>query len=77
MYEVIDPRRYCMVSLSRIKLTPTVVDAGWQRTFASNDGVKTRNWPIVREGTLVGLQTNREAARWVLTRKTMVGAAFD
>ncbi len=27
-----------------------------------DDGVKTTSWPLVREGTLVGLQTNRETA---------------
>ncbi|MGI8671077.1 MAG: TldD/PmbA family protein [Luteitalea sp.] len=30
-----------------------------------DDGVKTQAWPIVREGVLVGLQTNRETARFV------------
>jgi len=30
-----------------------------------DDGVKTQQWPIVREGILVGLQTNRESAHFV------------
>ncbi|MGH7467852.1 MAG: TldD/PmbA family protein [Longimicrobiales bacterium] len=30
-----------------------------------DDGVKTMSWPIVREGILVGLQTNRETAHYV------------
>jgi TldD protein len=30
-----------------------------------DDGVKTMSWPIVREGILVGLQTNRETAHFV------------
>jgi len=30
-----------------------------------DDGVKTMEWPIVREGILVGLQTNRETAHFV------------
>ena len=30
-----------------------------------DDGVKTQSWPIVREGMLVGLQTNRETAHFM------------
>jgi TldD protein len=30
-----------------------------------DDGVKTQEWPIVREGILVGLQTNREMAHLI------------
>lgn len=30
-----------------------------------DDGVKTMQWPIVREGILVGLQTNRETAHFI------------
>lgn len=30
-----------------------------------DDGVKTQSWPIVREGVLVGLQTNRETAHFM------------
>ena len=30
-----------------------------------DDGVKTQEWPIVRDGILVGLQTNREMAHLV------------
>jgi TldD protein len=30
-----------------------------------DDGVKTQEWPIVREGILVGLQTNREMAHFI------------
>ena len=30
-----------------------------------DDGVKTQEWPLVREGILVGLQTNRETAHYV------------
>ena len=30
-----------------------------------DDGVKTQEWPIVRDGILVGLQTNRESAHFV------------
>jgi len=30
-----------------------------------DDGVKTQEWPLVREGILVGLQTNRETAHFI------------
>src|SRR5690606_21514220 len=30
-----------------------------------DDGVKTQKWPIIREGILVGLQTNRETAHYI------------
>ena len=30
-----------------------------------DDGVKTQQWPIVRDGILVGLQTNRESAHFI------------
>ncbi len=30
-----------------------------------DDGVKTQQWPLVREGILVGLQTNREMAHFI------------
>jgi TldD protein len=30
-----------------------------------DDGVKSQSWPLVREGTLVGLQTNRETAHYI------------
>jgi TldD protein len=30
-----------------------------------DDGVKTQRWPLVREGILVGLQTNRETAHFM------------
>jgi TldD protein len=35
---------------------------GLASTGFDDDGVKTMEWPIVREGVLVGLQTNRETA---------------
>ncbi len=30
-----------------------------------DDGVKTQSWPLIREGILVGLQTNRETAHYI------------
>ena len=38
-----------------------------------DDGVKTKKWPIVRDGILVGLQTNRETAH-SSARKTAAAA---
>jgi TldD protein len=40
-----------------------------------DDGVKAQKWPIVREGTLVGLQTNRETAHY-LGEKESRGCTF-
>ena len=31
----------------------------------TDDGVKSMKWPLIREGTLVGLQTNRETAHLI------------
>ena len=30
-----------------------------------DDGVKAQRWPIVKDGILVGLQTNRETAHYI------------
>lgn len=30
-----------------------------------DDGVKTQKWPLIRDGVLVGLQTNRETAHYI------------
>jgi TldD protein len=38
---------------------------GLASTGFDDDGVRTTEWPIVREGVLVGLQTNRETAHLV------------
>jgi TldD protein len=38
---------------------------GLASTGFDDDGVKTTEWPIVRDGILVGLQTNRETAHYV------------
>jgi TldD protein len=34
-------------------------------TGYDDDGVKTQSWPLIREGILVGLQTNRETAHYI------------
>jgi len=38
---------------------------GLGSTGFDDDGVKTMKWDIIREGTLVGLQTNRETAHYM------------
>jgi TldD protein len=38
---------------------------GLASTGFDDDGVKTTEWPIVRDGVLVGLQTNRETAHFI------------
>jgi TldD protein len=38
---------------------------GLATTGYDDDGVKTQEWPIVRDGILVGLQTNRESAHFL------------
>ena len=40
-----------------------------------DDGVKTQQWPLVREGILVGLQTNRETAHF-MGEKESQGCTF-
>lgn len=39
--------------------------AGLGSTGYDDDGVKTQKWPLVRDGILVGLQTNRETAHFI------------
>jgi TldD protein len=40
-----------------------------------DDGVKSQKWPIIREGILVGLSTNRETAHY-MNEKTSRGCTF-
>ncbi len=40
-----------------------------------DDGVKTQEWPLVRDGVLVGLQTNRETAHF-MNEKESRGCTF-
>ena len=46
-------------------VTASKTDRGIGSVGFDDDGVKTMSWPIVREGTLVGLQTNRETAQYL------------
>jgi TldD protein len=46
-------------------ITATKTDRGLGSVGFDDDGVKSMEWPIVREGILVGLQTNRETAHYV------------
>jgi hypothetical protein len=39
--------------------------AGLGSTGYDDDGVKTQEWPLIRDGILVGLQTNRETAHLI------------
>src|SRR4051794_29533796 len=39
-----------------------IIPGGVATIGYDDDGVKTQQWPLVREGILVGLQTNRESA---------------
>ncbi len=41
------------------------IEGGLCTVGYDDDGVKTTSWPIVREGILVGLQTNRETAHFM------------
>jgi TldD protein len=41
------------------------IPAGVATIGYDDDGVKTQEWPLVREGILVGLQTNRESAHFI------------
>lgn len=43
-------------------VTADKTDDGLGSTGYDDDGVKAMKWPIIREGILVGLQTNRETA---------------
>jgi TldD protein len=46
-------------------VTATREDRGLGSFGYDDDGVKSQTWPIVRDGILVGLQTNRETAHYV------------
>ncbi len=45
-----------------MNVTCSKTDDGLGSTGYDDDGVKTMEWPLIREGVLVGLQTNRETA---------------
>jgi TldD protein len=46
-------------------ITASKNDRGIGSVGFDDDGVKTMTWPIVRDGILVGLQTNRETAKYL------------
>ncbi|MBM4194879.1 MAG: TldD/PmbA family protein, partial [Gemmatimonadetes bacterium] len=48
-----------------MNITADKTDDGIGSVGYDDDGVKSMKWPIVREGILVGLQTNRETAHHV------------
>ena len=45
-----------------------IIPGGVATIGYDDDGVKTQQWPLVREGILVGLQTNRESAAIILEK---------
>jgi TldD protein len=51
------------------------IPGGMATVGYDDDGVKTQQWPLVREGILVGLQTNRETAHF-LGEKESRGCTF-
>ena len=59
--------------LGKLKYGSKLFNVTADRTIANgvatigydDDGVKTQQWPLVREGILVGLQTNRESAHFI------------
>ena len=62
-----------MSDLGKLKYGSKLFNVTADRTIArgvatvgyDDDGVKTQEWPLVREGILVGLQTNRESAHFI------------
>ncbi|MDB4877897.1 MAG: TldD/PmbA family protein [Gemmatimonadetes bacterium] len=48
-----------------MNITADKTDDGLGSTGYDDDGVKSQKWPIIRDGILVGLQTNRETAHLV------------
>ncbi|MEO7520723.1 MAG: TldD/PmbA family protein, partial [Gemmatimonas sp.] len=49
--------------------------SGLGSTGYDDDGVKTQKWPLIRDGVLVGLQTNRETAH-LIGEKESRGCTF-
>ena len=50
---------------SHFNVTADKTSRGMGTVGFDDDGVKTMQWPIVRDGILVGLQTNRETAHFL------------
>jgi TldD protein len=48
-----------------LNITATKTDNGIGSVGYDDDGVKAQQWPLIREGILVGLQTNRETAHLI------------
>lgn len=48
-----------------MNITADKTDDGIGSVGYDDDGVKSMKWPIVKEGVLVGLQTNRETAHLI------------
>lgn len=62
-----------IADLNKLKYGSKLFNVTADRTIAGgmctvgydDDGVKAQEWPLVREGILVGLQTNRETAHYI------------
>jgi TldD protein len=62
-----------------MNITASKNDKGLGSLGYDDDGVKTMTWPLVRDGILVGLQTNRETAHFVkedFSRGCTYGTSF-
>jgi TldD protein len=58
-----------------MNITADRAGAGLASLGYDDDGVKTQSWPLVREGVLVGLQTNRETA-YILNESFSRGCTY-
>jgi TldD protein len=56
-------------------VTADKTSTGLGSTGYDDDGVKTQKWPLIRDGVLVGLQTNRETAH-LIGEKESRGCTF-
>jgi TldD protein len=62
-----------VADLGRLKYGSTLLNVDADRTHPGamatvgydDDGVKSQKWPIIKDGILVGLQTNRETAHFI------------
>ncbi len=58
-----------------LNVTADKSDDGLGSVGYDDDGVKSQRWPIIRDGVLVGLQTNRETAHYI-GEETSRGCTF-
>jgi len=58
-----------------LNITADKTDNGLGSVGYDDDGVKSQKWPLIRDGILVGLQTNRETAH-IIGEKESRGCTF-